>query len=619
MKIMLVSTFMHKWAHIDALRKEAGRLYYHLRQENPTSEIVLVSVEDETNGFGNGDIIESSLEGLAQLVEQAKPDVVHLMEATPFLLYKLLEGRKYPPAKIVVTCIDNEPLAGLDPRMIEECIHLSDHNDCVFFCYSDHAMQVLQEAGIRNSFRTSPLVDMDFMKSVQPDHISRKADFVQRLTVGFASTPFNQTGFAARGIQLLQEIVVQTGNDIEFSIPWREPEVAPPERFISDERVHLTYGFVDMADFYRDIDIYLLPFADYGTNHACPHSFWEALAYEKPLLVTDRVGIAPLVEKHGIGIVSRPDAGEITDAIITLKNNYQAYCDRIRAVKGQLISELLDPAVIVRNYYETYDFLRADDSRIITLWGWRETLASNGKELVKGFIPLKNYYSAQSEAVVYREKRFEHFPMNVFNHMELQAVQTVLEGYTSKSAGQLELMDIAAGEGRISEVLYGFGNLTVIENSPPMLKIIKDNLAINSDNSLTLLEADFLNMDPKEYDSKFDIVTTFRFIRHFEYPYRHEIYARIRRLLKPGGLLLFDVPNKYTEILLRNRLGWDKFNIYDVFWTKESIREELLANGLALQNLIEVGQYCFRESLDLDFARPMAWVAIARKLGDQEY
>lgn len=609
---MILSTHIKKWGHIDAIRKEALLFYKCLCREIPEADVILVSIEDETdNPINVDDFIVTNLERLSKLIEQVKPDIIHIIESTPYLFYQMLEGITMIPAKVVITCVDNNPLYGLTEQMIEEIMHLSDHNDCFLYCYSENALHVLHKAGIRNAAITEPLIEL-VNKGNSDSETSPQKISLDKAVVGFASTPFNQSSFSARGIYLLEKVLKH--NDVKVKIPWRENAVKPPKIFVSNEKVDLSYGFINMDEFYKAIDIYLIPFAEYGQNHASPHSFWEAIMYGKPLVVTNKVGIASLVDEYDIGVVSETTESGLIQAINRIINNYNYYCERVKFFRDQINKSILNPSNILKRYIETYEILLNNPGNTITLSGWRTALRLNNQELVKGSIALKNYYSQQYEAINYRERRFGNFPMNIYNLMELQALRLLIEKHSLTFTEPLELLDIASGDGRVAEVLYAYGNTTIIENSENMLRIIIDNMHLNKKHNLiTLINGDFLNLDMDIYNSHFHMVTAFRFIRHFEYIQRRDIYSKIRTLLKPQGFLIFDVPNRYTEILLRNKLGWDKFNIYDVFWTKESISAELELSGFELKNLINVGQYCFRDFLSFDFNLPISWIAIAVK------
>jgi SAM-dependent methyltransferase len=73
----------------------------------------------------------------------------------------------------------------------------------------------------------------------------------------------------------------------------------------------------------------------------------------------------------------------------------------------------------------------------------------------------------------------------------------------------------------------------------------------------------------------FDLVYTFRFIRHFQLADRQRLYAQIRRVLRPGGLLLFDAVNAVVSRPLREAHP-EEYPIYDELYdTLEDLRTEL--------------------------------------------
>ena len=114
------------------------------------------------------------------------------------------------------------------------------------------------------------------------------------------------------------------------------------------------------------------------------------------------------------------------------------------------------------------------------------------------------------------------------------------------------------------------------------------------------------------FDGKFDVITVFRFLRHYEYVTRKTLWGMLRNALREGGKLLFDVPNRDFELPHRARNGWGNYPIYDIFWTKETLSEELAANGLRLAALVPVGQGLY--PLPAEYrSEPMTWTACAEK------
>lgn len=617
MRVLILSTYIHRFGEIDALRKEVIVLYNSLKNMEQEFQIYLVSVEDEMDKgiirISDSDILITSFEGINKFIYELKPDIIHILDSTPYYLQKVVfsENRMSAPCKIVITCIDNDPLEGVDDNFIEEIVHLSEFDECIFYCYSTNARQVLLDKGIMNVKLTLPLVNKQFFNNKSSIEKIESKNLRDCIKVGFASTPFSQDSYATRGLHLISNLTKKTDYNLQFYIPWREKAINPPEELVSCEKVKITYGFVDMMKFYQEIDIYILPFQEFNKNHASPHSFWEAVYYGKPVIVTNKVGVAPIVDKYGVGLVVRPESDEILNAIVKIINSYDDYIATIETVKVKMFLNLLDQSSIISEYVNSYKRLLSDSSKMITLEAWKKVLSDHNKELVKGVSSLKLYYTKASEAATYRDKRFTSFPMDIYNLMEIEALKLIISKYSPSD--DLKLMDIAAGEGRITEVLINYGEVIIIENSLNMLKILMDNCKQSLDNRTTFIKGDFHELDLSNYNNYFDIITTFRFVRHFEYIYRRGIYEKIFKLLKPEGLFIIDVPNKVTEIMLRDKLGWENFNIYDMFWTAEGIRDELSLSGFEIVNLIDIGKYLFKDIFEFNFGLPISRIVVAKK------
>jgi SAM-dependent methyltransferase len=120
-------------------------------------------------------------------------------------------------------------------------------------------------------------------------------------------------------------------------------------------------------------------------------------------------------------------------------------------------------------------------------------------------------------------------------------------------------------------------------------------------------ECDFIS---DEIEGDFDAVTCFRYIRHFDYRTRKILYSKIRTVMTENGIFIFDVPNRNFELRLKNINGWGNYNIYDVFFTRESISEELEKNGFQIRYIVPAGKG-LAEKVSAD--EPMTWTVGAVK------
>ena len=69
------------------------------------------------------------------------------------------------------------------------------------------------------------------------------------------------------------------------------------------------------------------------------------------------------------------------------------------------------------------------------------------------------------------------------------------------------------------------------------------------------------------------------------------------------------------EIPHRKKNGWGKYHIYDVFWTRAAIEQELKNNGFRLAALVPVGQGLYPMPSEYR-TEPMTWTAAAVPVSD---
>lgn len=90
------------------------------------------------------------------------------------------------------------------------------------------------------------------------------------------------------------------------------------------------------------------------------------------------------------------------------------------------------------------------------------------------------------------------------------------------------------------------------------------------------------------FDDVFQLVYTFRFIRHFHEEDRSKIYRQIYNHLAPGGHLIFDVINRVVSEPLRAGSSPDEYPIYDELYDFPQLVNELKQNNFKIVNFVEV-------------------------------
>ena len=119
-----------------------------------------------------------------------------------------------------------------------------------------------------------------------------------------------------------------------------------------------------------------------------------------------------------------------------------------------------------------------------------------------------------------------------------------------------------------------------IENAIPNGAIIKNYFSASDITSTDLSQ---------ESSNKYDRITGFDYISHFEYKKRKELYNKARDMLNDSGLLVFSGKDPVTGIKLRAIDGWEKYPVYEAMWTSGQLISELEENGFRIKFLIPTG------------------------------
>jgi len=218
---------------------------------------------------------------------------------------------------------------------------------------------------------------------------------------------------------------------------------------------------------------------------------------------------------------------------------------------------------------------------VITLKDWKDALKKSNKSLA---------ISNQDVIKYHKEHDFNTYASKIFNFMELQNVGLILEDRFDNNKN-LNTLDISCGDGRITQECLTYGKCTAIDTN---IDYIKDKVK-----GADVSKLDYISDDVK---GSFDAITCFRFINHFDYATRKTIYKKILSNLKDNGIFIMDVPSVTFES--SNKKVWQDCELYQKCWTKQSITEELKANGFKIRYIIPTGE---------DLNNPITWTIGAIK------
>jgi SAM-dependent methyltransferase len=125
------------------------------------------------------------------------------------------------------------------------------------------------------------------------------------------------------------------------------------------------------------------------------------------------------------------------------------------------------------------------------------------------------------------------------------------------------------------------------------------------------------------FGCEFDLVYSFRLVRHFQRAERVRLYREVARVLRVGGLFVFDAVNAEVSAPLRDAAVAGEYEHYDALLTPRELEAELGEAGLAVRSLEGVqrryGALARAQVLIAPRSRPLARVAmeLIDRLGGQ--
>lgn len=588
--LVLVCCGWRQFGKYEAIRAEAHQIFLLLKQST-TYDVRFVTLESEQKEIEeDGGIVYAPESKLEAYFSRMNIHLVIAMEATAGIAL-MANGLflKYPA---MLRLSAQNPLEGVSQQAREALLHVNDLGMQHYTVCSKHAKKIMEQAGFKNIRFCYPLVDQRKISAA-----ARMEKQEGKITAGFASSPMNEKQMADRGIFLLCDLIEKEQN-AEFLVLWREATVALPDRLAKASNCKIIMGYYDMERFYSQIDCLLIPYASENSNHACSVSALEAMLTGVPVVCTSKSGVAELVAELEMGLVCRPEGESLQEALHVIREKRKYFC---RGYQRRVLADRLDGSLFTD--YVLKMLLRYVPDEITTLGEWSSRLESVGKYLVKGQAEIKKYYSKMEIAQNYKKERFVRYPQNCIDFLERKSVCAIINDKYGKRKQKLpELLDIAPGDGRITQESLKFGRCTAVDASAAMLDVLKERLG--RDARLRVIHADYFE---DTIGDQYDVVTTFRYLRHFEYASRKELYKKIHGNLKENGILIFDVPNLVFEMKLREVTGWENYNIYDMFWTKEDMVRELDEHGFYVEYVIAIGNGLMDEMPDDYKTEPVSW------------
>jgi ubiquinone/menaquinone biosynthesis C-methylase UbiE len=197
--------------------------------------------------------------------------------------------------------------------------------------------------------------------------------------------------------------------------------------------------------------------------------------------------------------------------------------------------------------------------------------------MISGIDGIRAAYQDEAVARGYVEERFTT-PLGALLH---DRQSQVLRGIIA-SHDRPDVLEIAPGPARLTgSVIDVAGRLTLLDASAEMLGEARRRLSTATiATPYTFVRGDAFCLP---FPSRFDLVYSFRLIRHFTAEDRLRLYREAARVLKPGGRLVFDAINRRVYEPIRARTK--RLQHYDESVDRDALYAELASAGFTVESL----------------------------------
>jgi SAM-dependent methyltransferase len=201
--------------------------------------------------------------------------------------------------------------------------------------------------------------------------------------------------------------------------------------------------------------------------------------------------------------------------------------------------------------------------------------------MIEGQQGIREAYRDDEVAREYVHRRFRE-PLGAMLHeRQVACMRAVIAELRPR-----HVLEIAPGPARLTvDLASSFDHAGVLlDASAQMLNEAQARLKAAGVSGWRRVQGDAFHLP---FAGAVDLVYSFRLIRHFDDGDRVRLYEEIARILRPGGVLVFDAVNEKVSRPLRQKPGQGGQH-YDALLTPEKIAREVEAAGFRILSLTGV-------------------------------
>jgi ubiquinone/menaquinone biosynthesis C-methylase UbiE len=191
---------------------------------------------------------------------------------------------------------------------------------------------------------------------------------------------------------------------------------------------------------------------------------------------------------------------------------------------------------------------------------------------------LHRFYEDREVAEKYVSARFASELNQLLHDRQVSTINRLTEAVRPQ-----RMLEIATGPGRITRDARPSGTFVCLEYNEVMIALGR----AACQQKIGWVCGDGFHLP---FAQVFDLVYSFRFIRHFQREDRNRLYAALRRVIKPRGYFVMDAVNEKVSRPLRENHPSD-YPIYDKLYRREELRNELFEAGLETVKMLPVQKY----------------------------